>query len=167
MINILAVGGSQFELARLHTLVTYSLAHGSIVHWFFNMLILIPAGIILEPKVGHLKTMTIILAGILATGVSYSLFGSDVSMIGSTGSIYATLGGVIGIWVFKLSSLNLFEKSVTVILCLLMLWDFLLAGPASTRITVTGFLAALLASFIFRRTGKNRDMLTSGSIETA
>ena len=152
MIDVLAISGSQFELARIHTLLTYSFAHGSIVHWFFNMLFLIPAGIILEPKLRSFKTLSIILAGIIATSICYSLFGSEVPMIGSTGTVCAVLGGIVAVWVLKISHLYLIEKIGTILLVLAE--GFLFIGLASTRIEAIGFLAGFLTVFILKRAGQ-------------
>ena len=153
IMSILAIDGGHFELAKIHTLVTYSLAHGGITNWFFNMLVLVLAGLILEPRLGSLKTMFVLLAGILATSISYALFGS-IPMIGSMSAVYAVIGGIIGLWVFHITSLVFVEKLAVVLLAKQTFFNFLLIGPNTTWITAFGFLAGFILVFIMDRTGQ-------------
>ena len=152
MMSILAVDGGNFELAKIYTLVTYSLAHGGIIHWFFNMLFLVLAGLILEPRLGGLKTMFVLLAGILATSISYALFGST-PMISSIGVVYAVIGGIIGLWITNTASLYSIEKLITILLTIHIFINLVFSHPNSTRIFVFGFLAGFLVVFIMNRTG--------------
>ena len=153
IMSVLAIDGGHFELAKIHTLVTYSLAHGGIANWFFNMLVLVLAGFILEPRLGSLKTMFVLLAGILATSISYALFGS-IPMIGSMSAVYAVIGGIIGLWVFRITSLVFVEKLAVVLLATQTFFNFLLIGPNTTWITAFGFLAGFILVFIMDRTGQ-------------
>ena len=160
IMSILAVEGGNFELAKIYTLVTYSLAHGGITNWFFNMLALVIAGLILEPRLGNLKIMFVLLAGILATSISFILL-SSTSMISSMGAICAVIGGIIAIWITNTVSLNLIEKLATIILTVQM-FSFLAFGqPNSTWIFVFGFLAGLLLVLIMNRKGKQKLNKTS------
>ena len=152
IMSILAIDGGRFELAKIHTLVTYSLAHGGITNWFFNMLVLVLAGLILEPRLGSLKTMFVLLAGILATSISYALFGS-VPMISSTGAVYALIGGVNAIWITNTASLSLIEKLITILLTIHIFINIL--SPLNLTWTfVFGFLAGYVLVFIMKRTGQ-------------
>lgn len=153
IMSILAIDGDHFELAKIHTLVTYSLAHGGITNWFFNMLVLVLAGLILEPRLGGLKTMFVFLAGILATSISYALFGS-VPMIGSTGAVYAVIGGIIAIWITNTVSLNSIEKLTTILLTIHTFRNLAFSHLNSTWISVFGFLAGFLLVFTMNRTGQ-------------
>ena len=153
MMLILAIDGGHFELAKIYTLVTYSLDQGGITNWFFNMLVLVIAGLILEPRLGSLKTMFVILAGILATSISFILL-SSASMISSMGAICAVIGGIIAIWISDTASLNSIEKLITILLTI-HTFRFLAFGyPNSTWIFVFGFLAGFLVVFILNRTGQ-------------
>lgn len=156
----LAIDGGHFELAKIHTLVTYSLAHGGITNWFFNMLFLVLAGLILEPRLGNLKTMFVLLAGILATSISYALLAS-VPMISSTGAVYAVIGGIIGLWITNTASLNSIEKLTTILLTIHTFINLVFSHFNSTRIFVFGFLAGFLLVFIMNRTGPPKRNETS------
>jgi membrane associated rhomboid family serine protease len=149
----LAIDGGHFELAKIHTLVSYSLAHGGITNWFFNMLILVIAGLILEPRLGSLKTMFVLLAGILATSISYALFGS-VPMISSTGAVYSVIGGIIAIWITNTVILNSIEKLTTILLTIHLFINLAFSYLNSTWVPVFGFLAGFLLVFIMNRKGQ-------------
>jgi len=153
IMSILAIDGGHFELAKIHTLVTYSLAHGGITNWFFNMLVLVLAGLILEPRLGSFKTMFVLLAGILATSISYALFGS-MPMIGSIGAVYTVIGGIIAIWITNAVSLNLIEKITTILLTIHIFINLAFSHLNSTWIPVFGFLAGFLLVFTMNRTGQ-------------
>jgi membrane associated rhomboid family serine protease len=152
LMSSLAIDGGHFELAKIYTLVTYSLAHGGIANWFFNILFLVLAGLILEPRIGSLKTMFVLLAGILATSISYALFAS-ASLISSTGAVYAVIGGIIGLWITNSVSLNSIEKLITILLTIQIFINLAFSHPNSTRIFIFGFLVGFLLVFIMNRTG--------------
>lgn len=160
IMSVLAIEGGHFELAKIYTFVTYSLAHGGIANWFFNMLSLVLAGLILEPRLGSLKTMFVLLVGILATSISYTLFGS-VPMISSTGAVYAVIGGIIGLWVTNTASLNSIEKLTTILLTIQTFINLAFSHFNSTWIFVFGFLAGFLLVFFMNRTGQSKPNKTS------
>lgn len=73
LIALLGVG----DEGSLYVLATYSLVHGNIAHWFFGVLILLAVGLVLEPRIGALKTACILLADIVTTGIGYAVFGGQ------------------------------------------------------------------------------------------
>ena len=78
-------------------LLTYGFAHGDFMHLFFNMLVLYMFGAPLEMVWGERRFATYFLLAIMGAGVCQlivaALAGSQASVVGASGAVYALLLG--------------------------------------------------------------------------
>lgn len=97
--NYIALWGVQTSYFKPYQLFTYMFAHADFFHIFFNMLLLIFCGPMLEEYWGQKKFLFFYLAAGIGAGafnVLMDLFfglGSFSSMIGASGAVYGVLTG--------------------------------------------------------------------------
>ena len=99
-----------------YTLITHMFIHADIVHFYGNILMLAIIGLVVEPKVGHLKFFLVyLLSGLCAIPFGFLMeymIQTSVILIGASGAIYGTMvlaGTVAGweeIWGFLIPVLN-------------------------------------------------------------
>lgn len=99
-----------------YKLITHMFIHADIIHFYGNIFMLAIIGIVLEPKIGHLKFFLVyLLSGLCAVPFGFLMeymIQTSVILIGASGAIFGTmvLAGIIAgweeIWGFLIPVLN-------------------------------------------------------------
>ena len=76
-------------LGQYWRLLTCGLLHSSLLHLFTNMFSLLIIGAIIEPRVGHLKFLAIIVFGTLTASLTHGVMSGNSLVVGLSGGIYA------------------------------------------------------------------------------
>jgi membrane associated rhomboid family serine protease len=103
--------------SKPYTLITHMFIHADIVHFYGNIFMLAIIGIVVEPKIGHIKFFLVyLLSGLCAIPFGFLMeymIQTSVVLIGASGAIFGTMflaGTVAGweeIWGFLIPVLNL------------------------------------------------------------
>ncbi|TDQ09845.1 rhomboid family intramembrane serine protease [Pedobacter metabolipauper] len=145
----LALGANSRMLAlsgEIWRLITYQFIHLSFSHLFFNMYALIYIGLMVENKLGSLKTLGLYLLSGICGGLLSICFHEVGLMAGASGSIMGMFGAFLALLIS-----NAFEKNAnkallisTVILTAYMLIN----GAMSKRVDNAAHLGGLLSGFL-------------------
>jgi len=87
-----------------YTLITHMFIHADITHFYGNIFMLAIIGIVVEPKIGHIKFFLVyLLSGLCAIPFGFLMeymIRTSVILIGASGAIYGTmvLAGTIAGW---------------------------------------------------------------------
>jgi len=76
-------------LGQFWRLFTYAFSHGSFLHLAMNMLALYNIGTLVEYRFGHLKTILLLVFGIVGAGLTSGVLTNNTLTIGMSGGIYA------------------------------------------------------------------------------
>jgi membrane associated rhomboid family serine protease len=69
-------------------LLTVALVHGSVMHIFFNMVVLWQVGALLEPGAGRIRFPTIYVVSVLAGSAGALLLTTDAPTVGASGGVF-------------------------------------------------------------------------------
>ena len=119
--QLLGLSPATISLRTLFTMVTYAFLHADIVHWFFNTCWLVAFGLLLEPRIGSLRTGLLMFMGTLAFSLSMVMFDKSppVLVMGCSGAAYSLLAAYALILYRTFKTLATWEKVTGLILVLL------------------------------------------------
>lgn len=86
--------------ARPWTLVTYIFIHASVLHLFFNMVVLYFFGIALERRIGNRQLLTIFFVSGVLSAIGYTFLSQPIfnitpgMMVGASGAIYGVFAAL-------------------------------------------------------------------------
>jgi membrane associated rhomboid family serine protease len=147
-------------------LVTNAFLHGSILHIFFNMLMLWWFGRPLEVLLGRGRFLAVYLVSILAGSAGALLVSPGIPTIGASGAVFGILGAGL---VLERSRINVFGGSALIIVILNLALSFTL-NNVSIGGHVGGLVGGALCVLAFSRFGRGHavygrfDVLTAASI---
>lgn len=135
-------------VARPWTLVTYIFLHASLLHLFFNMLVLYFFGTALERRVGNNQLLAIFFTAGILSAIGYKFLSQPIfnispsSMIGASGAIYGVFAALtiiepdIRVYVYFI------PMKIKHALVLFALFDFLMVN-SSDMIAHTAHLSGI------------------------
>jgi membrane associated rhomboid family serine protease len=149
-------------LSRPWGLVTSMFIHGSLMHLFFNMLVLFFFGPLLERRIGSKSFLALYFgAGILAGLVQITVFPAS-AVLGASGAIF----GVLGALTVLMPNLVIFLYFVpvkmvyaTILFAILDLFPMLTGTPdgIAHAAHLAGLAAGLIAGFWYRQKSRVRN----------
>ena len=133
-----------------YRLVSCAFLHGSVLHIFFNMLMLWWFGRPLEALLGRSRFLAVYFISILAGSAGALLVSPDVPTIGASGAVFGILGAGL---VLERSRINVFGGSALIIIVLNLALSFTLSS-VSIGGHVGGLIGGALCVFAFSAFGR-------------
>ena len=140
----LALFGPAIEYGQwwqLYRLVTAGFIHFGPLHILFNMLILYQFGLMLEPALGAVRTVSLYVASLLTGSFGALLLSPHAFTGGASGAVYGMLGAAaIGL---HQRGVNVWQSGIGGLLVVNLLMTFVIPG-----ISIGGHLGGLAGGFL-------------------
>jgi membrane associated rhomboid family serine protease len=130
------------------TLVTYIFLHASLLHLFFNMLVLFFFGTVLERRAGNRQLLTIFFVSGILSALGYALLSQPVfnifpgPMVGASGAIYGVFSALAVLEPDLRVYVYFFPMKLKYALVLFALFDFFMIN-SSDMVAHTAHLSGL------------------------
>jgi membrane associated rhomboid family serine protease len=146
-----------------YRLVSCAFLHGSILHIFFNMLMLWWFGRPLEHLLGRARFFAIYSVSILAGSAGSLVLTPDRPTIGASGAVFGILGAGL---ILERSNINVFGGSALIIVILNLALSFTLSS-VSVGGHVGGLIGGALCILVLSRFGRGHAVYSRFNVVTA
>lgn len=137
LFRLLALSAPPVAEGQLFRLLSYGFLHGSILHIFFNMLILWFLGSQMEEEVGPLKFAAVYFTSLVFAALGALLLTPFALTVGASGAVYGLMGAFVVLMFSR--GINPFKTGLGTLLILNLLLSFVLPG-----VSIGGHLGGLL-----------------------
>ena len=133
-------------------LFSYQFLHLSLSHLFFNMYALVYIGLMVEPRLGTLKTTVIFLLSGLCGGILSAAFHPVQAVAGASGSIMGMFGAFIALLLLNPYERNA-NRALLISTSIVVAYMLLLNGAGTKKVDQAAHFGGAVAGFVFAYAG--------------
>ncbi|TDO20120.1 rhomboid family intramembrane serine protease [Pedobacter duraquae] len=133
-------------------LFSYQFLHLSISHLFFNMYALVYIGLMVEPRLGTLKIITIFLLSGVCGGILSAAFHPVQAVAGASGSIMGMFGAFIALLLLKPYEQNA-NRALLISTSIVVAYMLLLNGAGTKKVDQAAHFGGAIAGFVLAYAG--------------
>ncbi len=141
-----------FSEGEYWRLITGMFLHTGFLHIFGNLMLFVIFGLVMEPRIGHLRFLALILlSGLGAELVSYQVLDDETISLGASGIVFGLFGWYsIATWRYKLPEEH---RTYLMFLAPIMLFNFFY-GLATSNVNnaahIGGFVTGAVLAFLIK-----------------
>jgi len=146
----LALWPMSSEFNQLHQWITHMFLHANFAHLFFNMIVFISFGAIVENFLKEKFLAFYIIAGLVGALSHYLIIGGDNPMVGASGAVFGVLTATALINPnLEVYLLFLFKVKIKVILPLIILYELYTGIMVNDNVGHFAHLGGALVGFLY------------------